>query len=73
MAKKKIPLAAAAGSAADDFVNGAPDAKPVKEKVTRINFDVDSKTHTRLKMLAVERGTSIKDLLIDLIEQELSK
>lgn len=73
MAKKKIALAAAAGSAEDDFVGGAPDAKPLKEKLTRINFDVPNGTHMKFKMLALQRGTTIKQLLIDFIESEIAK
>lgn len=73
MAKKKISLSAAAGSAEDDFVSGAPDAKAEKVKMTRINFDVPEDTHRKLKMLALQRSTSIKQLLIDYIEEEIAK
>lgn len=73
MAKKKISLAAAAGNAdaASAFVGSAPDAKPLKEKFKRVNFDLDIKAHADLKILAIQRGMSIKDLLISLIDKEL--
>lgn len=75
MAKKKIDFAATVGgvSAEDDFVNGAPDAAKPKEKVTRVNFDIPTDMHMKFKVLAAQRGTSIKQLLIDYIEKELSK
>ena len=44
--------------------------KPVKPM--RVNFDLDREQHRRLKLLAVQRGQSVTDILRDLVGRELS-
>lgn len=81
MAKKKISMASAAG-AADAFVSGAPDmaakagpGRPRKPEgdYVRLNVEIRADLAAEFKILAVRRGTTIKDLITDLMEKEVSK
>lgn len=81
MAKRKISIAAAAGKAADDFVNGAPDmsstgkaGRPRKPEgdYVRMNVELRAETMAAFKILAIKRGKTIKDLVSDMIEQEIA-
>ncbi len=81
MAKKKVSMAAAAGpSAADSFVNGAPDmgSKPGRPRkpegdYVRMNVELRAETMAEFKILAIKRGKTIKELVSDMIEQEIAK
>lgn len=80
MAKKKVDFSAAVGvesmTVEDSFVSGAPDAtapKPEKEKLTRVNIDVSADLYHRFKMLALQRGTTVRQMYIDFMESEVSK
>ena len=41
-------------------------------KPVRVNFDLDRERHQRLKLLAVQRGKSVTDILRDLVDRELA-
>lgn len=56
----------AAGAAMVQSQAGSRPAKPV-----RLNLDLDPETHRRLKMRAVENGTTIAQLVRELIVAEL--
>lgn len=56
----------AAGAAMVQSQAGARPAKPV-----RLNLDLDPETHRRLKLRAVESGTTIAQLVRELIVREL--
>lgn len=77
MAKKKIPLAAAAGSAsaADAFVSGAPDMQTAKRirsnDIARLNVDIPLAQMTALKRKALDEGKTLKELIADMIDREL--
>lgn len=84
MAKKKISLAAAAGSAsaADAFVSGAPDMQKPKrgrprvdvgEETTRLNVEIGASQMIGLKRKALDEGMTLKELLADMIERELAQ
>jgi hypothetical protein len=45
----------------------------IKEKTKRLNVDIPAGLHTRLKMRAVEEGTSIRIIMANLLESYLSK
>lgn len=81
MAKKKVSMAAAAGpSAADSFVNGAPDmtaGKPGRPRkpegdYVRMNVELEAETMAQFKILAIKRGKTIKELVSSLIEKEIA-
>lgn len=79
MAKRKISIAAAAGKAADDFVNGAPDmtGKPGRPRkpegdYVRMNVELEAETMAQFKILAIRRGKTIKELVSSLIEKEIA-
>jgi len=81
MAKRKISIAAAAGKAADDFVNGAPDmsttGKPGRPRkpegdYVRMNVELQAETMAQFKILAIKRGKTIKELVSDMIEKEIA-
>ncbi|BEH58740.1 hypothetical protein [Burkholderia pseudomallei] len=55
-----------AGAAMVRSQTGSRPAKPV-----RLNLDLDPETHRRLKMRAVESGTTIAQLVRELIMREL--
>jgi predicted HicB family RNase H-like nuclease len=55
-----------AGAAMVQSQAGSRPVKPV-----RLNLDLDPETHRRLKMRAVESGTSIAQLVRELIAREL--
>jgi len=56
----------AAGAAMVQSQAGTRPAKPI-----RLNLDLDPETHRRLKMRAVESGTTIAHLVRELIVREL--
>lgn len=56
----------AAGAAMVQSQTGTRPAKPV-----RLNLDLDPETHRRLKLRAVESGTTIAQLVRELIVREL--
>ncbi|WP_324035360.1 plasmid partition protein ParG [Aeromonas caviae] len=41
-------------------------------KKKRVNFDIDEKTHSKLKVYAAENGKTIKDVIVDCIETLLA-
>ncbi len=42
-----------------------------KGATVRVNFDLDRKEHKRLKIMAVEQGRTISDILREMISQSL--
>jgi predicted HicB family RNase H-like nuclease len=56
----------AAGAAMVQSQIGSRPPKPV-----RLNLDLDPETHRKLKMRAVENGTTVAQLVRDLIAHEL--
>jgi hypothetical protein len=45
----------------------APKLADVAGKSVRVNFEIDSELHRKLKMLAIEQGRSVSDILRDSI------
>lgn len=50
-----------------------PEPAPQPEKEIRINFNINQQLHRDLKIMCVKKGTSIKDLCIQLLKEELKK
>ena len=78
MSKFKLsnkPTSAPAPTTREQFADGAAmvqtqtGGRPVKP--IRVNFDMDVATHRRLKLRAIELGTSVARLVRRLIEEEL--
>lgn len=44
-----------------------------EEKIVRLTIDTPSSMHKRLKIKSIERGVSMRDLILRLIEKEISK
>ncbi len=69
------PASGSAPATAEEFAAGAAmvqsqaGSRPVKP--VRLNLDLDPDTHRRLKIRAVESGTSIAQLVRELIAREL--
>ncbi|MGO7987203.1 hypothetical protein [Rhizobium leguminosarum] len=77
MARKHVPLKAAPGSsAAEDFVNGAPDmrgkAEKPAEKEFRLNVIIGPDRSRALKILAASRGQTVKEIVIEMLDRELA-
>lgn len=46
-------------------------ACPTKDSTVRVNFDLDRGEHKRLKMMAVEQGRTVAEILRELVSQSL--
>ena len=82
MARKKADLetmrAASRPSAAEEFVNAAHDAPKSNgdksnEKEFRLNVIIGADRSRALKILAAQRGQTVKELTLALIDQELAQ
>lgn len=75
MAKKTAFNITSSLAAKSAFVANAPAAatKAERGKMVRINFEIEPELHQRLKIHATVKGTSIRDLLLKLIDKELSQ
>lgn len=62
---RKAPLAQEVGKGSPDEEGG------LKTKTMRINADVPIELYKKVKMTAWERGITVKELMIELIEQHL--
>lgn len=73
---KKSGFNMASSLAAKNFVSGAPasatEAKGERGKMVRVNFEIEPELHQRLKIHATVKGTSIRELLLKLIDKELA-
>lgn len=49
------------------------ETESVLERFKRITFEVSERQHQRVKIYAASKGISIKELMIELVEQELNK
>lgn len=47
--------------------------EPIEEKITRLTIDTPSSMHKKLKIRCIEKGVSMRDLILKLIEKEISK
>ena len=71
------PTSTPAPTTREQFADGAAmvqaqtGGRPLKP--IRVNFDLDVVTHRRLKLRAIERGTSVASLVRQLIEGELCR
>jgi hypothetical protein len=69
------PVAGNAPATVEEFAAGAAmvqsQAGNRPPKPVRLNLDLDPETHRRLKMRAVESGTTVAKLVRDLIAREL--
>ncbi len=53
-----------------------PKRKPsntVKERMVRMTIDTPEAMHRRLKIMSIEKGVSMRDLILRLIEREIKK
>jgi hypothetical protein len=83
MAKRKNMMAAAAGSPADDFVNGAPDMKEkrgglgrpktVVGETTKLTLDIEVERAAAFKVLAAKRRTTMRAMIEAFMDQEIAK
>ena len=46
---------------------------PEKEKLVRLTIDTPEQMHKRLKIRAIEKGISMRDYILQLLEKELKK
>ena len=46
---------------------------PEKEKLVRLTIDTPERMHKRLKIRAIEKGISMRDYILQLLEKELKK
>ena len=81
MPRKKVGIGRKPTQKADDWVTSTeaaeappespPTASPQKpQKPKRLTLDLDPELHLRIKMAAVRDGTTMVDLLRDLLERE---
>lgn len=83
MAKRKNMMAAAAGKAADDFVNGAPDMQEKRKafgrpkttvgETTKLTLEIEVERAAAFKVLAAKRRTTMRAMIEAFMDQEIAK